>query len=134
MQIRQYIDRLDPDRRQRLGEIVRFGVVGASATVLQYAVYWILIRWIHPNIALTVGYAISFAYNFVMSTHYTFRVKANARRGAGFVLSHVANYLLQMSTLSLFIWLGAPKQWAPVPMFCVCVPINFLLVRFFLKR
>jgi len=25
------------------------------------------------------------------------------------------------------------KQWAALPMFAVCVPLNFLLVRFFLK-
>ena len=24
-------------------------------------------------------------------------------------------------------------QWAPIPMFCICVPVNFVLVRFFLK-
>ena len=46
----------------------------------------------------------------------------------------MVNYLLQMAILALFIYLGVPKQWAPIPMFCVCVPVNFLLVRFFLKR
>ena len=68
------------------------------------------------------------------STRYTFRVKANASRGAGFALSHVVNFLLQMTTLNLFIWLGVSRELAPVPMFCVCVPVNFILVRFFLKK
>ena len=83
---------------------------------------------------MSIGYAISFVFNFLASTHYTFRVKANARRGAGFVLSHVINYLLQIGTLNLFLWLGISRQWAPVPMFCICVPVNFILVRFFLKH
>ena len=83
---------------------------------------------------MTIGYIISFAFNFLASTRYTFRVKANARRGAGFALSHGVNWLLQMLTLNLFLWLGVSKQWAPIPMFCICVPVNFLLVRFFLKR
>ena len=64
----------------------------------------------------------------------SFRVKANAKRGAGFLFSHIVNYCLQMLTLNFFLWLGLSKAVAPIPMFCICVPINFLLVRFFLKR
>ena len=120
--------------RKQLGEIVRFGIVGVAATLLQYAIYWLLIHWMSPTAAMTIGYAISFAFNFVASTRYTFRVKASAKRGAGFALSHAVNYVLQMLVLNIAIWLGVPKQWAPVPMFCVCVPVNFVLVRFFLKK
>ena len=133
MLMRAIIDRLDEHRREQLGEVIRFGVVGVLATFIQYAVYWVLIRWLNPSVSMTIGYVVSFAFNFLASTRYTFRVKANARRGAGFALSHGVNYLLQMVTLNLFLWLGVSKQWAPIPMFCVCVPVNFLLVRFFLK-
>lgn len=83
---------------------------------------------------MTVGYIVSFIFNFIASTRYTFRVKANAKRGAGFLFSHIVNYCLQMLTLNFFLWLGLSKAVAPIPMFCICVPINFLLVRFFLKR
>lgn len=122
------------NRRQQLGEVIRFGIVGVFATLLQYAIYWVLIHWLAPTISMTIGYAISFAFNFVASTRYTFRVEASAKRGAGFALSHAVNYVLQMLMLNLAIWLGVSKQWAPIPMFCVCVPVNFLLVRFFLKK
>lgn len=122
------------NRRQQLGEVIRFGIVGVLATLLQYAIYWVLIHWLAPTISMTIGYAISFAFNFVASTRYTFRVETSAKRGAGFALSHAVNYVLQMLMLNLAIWLGVSKQWAPIPMFCVCVPVNFLLVRFFLKK
>lgn len=139
------LNRMDDSRRQKLGEIMRFGIVGVLATLIQYAIYWVLIHVYTPqggqgaqqawaSAAMTVGYVVSFLFNFFASTHFTFRVKATARRGAGFALSHVVNYLLQMVTLNFFLWVGIPKQWAPIPMFCVCVPINFILVRFFLKR
>lgn len=134
MQIKDITDRLGTDGRSRIGEVLRFGVVGVLATVLQYAIYWVLLRWAGASLSLAVGYAVSFVFNFVASTRYTFRVKANASRGAGFALSHVVNFLLQMATLNLFIWLGVSRELAPVPMFCVCVPINFILVRFFLKK
>lgn len=134
MQIKDITDRLGTDGRSRIGEVLRFGVVGVLATVLQYAIYWVLLRWAGASLSLAVGYAVSFVFNFVASTRYTFRVKANASRGAGFALSHVVNFLLQMTTLNLFIWLGVSRELAPVPMFCVCVPVNFILVRFFLKK
>ena len=134
MQIEDITSRLGTDGRSRIGEVLRFGVVGVLATVLQYAIYWVLLRWAGASLSLAVGYAVSFVFNFVASTRYTFRVKANASRGAGFALSHVVNFLLQMTTLNLFIWLGVSRELAPVPMFCVCVPVNFILVRFFLKK
>lgn len=143
--MKDIINHLGDKRRQQLGEVVRFGIVGVTATLLQYFIYWLLlclaIHWdveagTHTlsTVAMTIGYVVSFIYNFIASTRFTFRVKANARRGAGFLFSHVVNYSLQMLTLNLFLLLGIGKQWAPIPMFCVCVPVNFLLVRFFLKR
>ena len=145
MPMKDIINHLGDKRRQQLGEVVRFGIVGVTSTLLQYFIYWLLLRLaIHwdveagthtlSTVAMTIGYVVSFIYNFIASTRFTFRVKANARRGAGFLFSHVVNYSLQMLTLNLFLLLGISKQWAPIPMFCVCVPINFLLVRFFLKR
>lgn len=145
MPMKDIINHLGDKRRQQLGEVVRFGIVGVTATLLQYFIYWLLLRLaIHwdveagthtlSTVAMTIGYVVSFIYNFIASTRFTFRVKANARRGAGFLFSHVVNYSLQMLTLNLFLLLGISKQWAPIPMSCVCVPVNFLLVRFFLKR
>lgn len=121
-------------RRERMGEIVRFGVVGVTATALQYAVYVGLLPWLTPRVANTVGYVLSFVFNYIASTRYTFRVKSSTRRGLGFALSHLVNYLLQTAMLSLFLWLDVPKAVAMLPVFAVCVPVNFLLVRFFLKK
>jgi putative flippase GtrA len=134
MLIRPITKPLNNSQRSKLGEVVRFGIVGLLATMLQYGIYWILIHWLSPSLSMTIGYILSFVFNFIASTKFTFRVKANAKHGAGFALSHVVNYLLQMATLNFFLWIGLSKQLAPIPMFCICVPVNFLLVRFFLKR
>ncbi len=129
-----YWSRLSDEQRAKMGEVIRFGIVGVTATILQYLVYVVATRWMHPTVANTVGYAISFIYNYIASTRFTFRVKSSAKRGAGFAFSHVVNYLLQTACLSFFLWLGVSKSLAPLPMFCVCVPVNFLLVRYFLKK
>ena len=126
--------RLTPQQRQKLGEVVRFGIVGVLATLLQYAIYTVLLLWCSPSLSMTVGYILSFIFNSIASTRFTFKVETNARHGAGFALSHVVNYLLQMATLNFFLWIGVSKTLAPIPMFCICVPVNFVLVRFFLKK
>ncbi|WP_311437990.1 GtrA family protein [Hallella colorans] len=122
------------DKRQRMGEIIRFGVVGALATLIQYGIYLLLLTWTHATVANTVGYVVSFAFNFMASTLFTFRVKPNAKRGAWFALCHVINYLLQTASLACFIYIGIPKSLAPIPMFAICVPVNFILVRHFMRR
>ena len=126
--------RLTPQQRQKLGEVVRFCIVGVLATLLQYAIYTVLLLWCSPSLSMTVGYILSFIFNFIASTRFTFKVETNARHGAGFALSHVVNYLLQMATLNFFLWIGVSKTLAPIPMFCICVPVHFVLVRFFLKK
>lgn len=125
--------RLDKTQRQRLGEVLRFALVGGLATLLQYGLYLLLLPYMSELYAMSVGYGVSFAFNYVASTYFTFRVKASAKRGLGFALSHGVNYLLQMLCLSFFVWIGISERLAPIPMFAVCVPINFLLVRTFLK-
>lgn len=117
----------------RWKEVIRFGIVGGIATLIQAAVYWLLVGWLAYAVANTVAYIVSFIFNYVASTRYTFRVRSTARRGAGFAFSHLVNYLLQTVTLAAFITLGMDKRWALIPMFAICVPVNFILVRFFLK-
>ncbi len=134
MRTNHIINPSEQSKRQGLGEILRFGIVGLSATAIQYTAYWVGLQFTNHNLAMTVAYLLSFAFNLWASLRYTFRVGGTPGRGAGFAMAHVVNYLLQMATLNLFVDLGVSKTLAPLPMFAVCVPINFLLVRFFLKR
>lgn len=145
MNIKQKINNMDEAKHQKLGEVVRFGIVGGLATVLQYVIYLAMMPVLAHFIpkmgdhtlattSNTIAYVVSFIFNFIASTRYTFKVKANAKRGAGFTLSHVVNYSMQTLCLNLFVGLGMLKQWAMIPTLCICIPINFLLVRFFLKK
>lgn len=118
----------------RYREIVRFGIVGTLATALQYGCYLLFLLALSPTLSNTIAYIISFLFNYYASTHFTFQVRSTARRGAGFVAAHVVNYLLQTTFLNLFIYLGLTKQLALIPTLCLCVPVNFVLVRFVLKR
>ena len=145
MNIKNKINNMDDSKREKLGEVIRFGIVGGLATVLQYGIYLAFMPVLSHFIpqmgdhtlattANTIAYIVSFIFNFIASTRYTFKVKANAKRGVGFTLSHVVIYSMQTICLNLFVGLGLAKQWAMIPTLCICIPVNFLLVRFFLKK
>lgn len=134
MQIKDFINRLDDNRRRQLAEVMRFGMVGVVATVIQVVVYNLLLTLLNELVANLLGYIVSLTFNYFASTYFTFRVKASASRGAGFVLSHAINLTLQTVSLAFFIYLGFSKRLAQIPMFCICVPVNFTLVRFFMTR
>lgn len=116
------------------GEPLRFIVTGFLATVVQYAVYWLLMDLMVVALAWTLAYIVSFCCNYVLTTYYTFRVWPTRKRAISFACGHVVNWSLQMLLLHLFIWLGCHKSWAPLPMYLVVMPINFLVIRFFVKR
>lgn len=65
MQMKNFTNRLDDRKRRKLGELLRFGIVGVLATLLQYAVYLAMLRFAGAAIANTVGYAVSFVFNFL---------------------------------------------------------------------
>ena len=118
---------------RKLREPLRFVIVGIIATAIQFGVYLVLLNIVNASIALTIGYLISLACNFLLSTYYTFSTKPTTRKAGGFVLSHVVNWLMQLGTINLFIYMGISKEWAPIPMYIVCMPVNFLMVSFSLK-
>lgn len=119
--------------KQNFYEIIRFGIVGIIATIIHYGIYLALNLIIFSWIAYSIGYGISFLGNFYLSNRFTFKTKPTVKKGVGFGLSHFINYLLQVILLSIFIKLGIPDKYAPIPVFCIAVPVNFLMVRFVLK-
>lgn len=121
-------------------EFIRFCIVGVLATGIHYGIYLSLIYLIHAdgelwtNIAYTIGYALSFCCNLWLTAHFTFHESVNVKRGVGFAVSHAINYGLHIGFLNLFLWLGIPEQWAPLPVYCLVIPINFILVRTVFKH
>lgn len=110
-------------------EFIRFAAVGVVATGIHYGIYLILKQFIGLNISYTLGYLISLLCNFYLTARFTFKAETSVRRGAGFLASHGVNYLLHMLLLNLFVGIGIPSSFAPIPVYCIAVPVNFVLVR-----
>ena len=119
---------------KRFPEFIRFVMVGVLATALHYGIYFLLQRFINVNIAYTLGYALSFIANFYLTAYFTFGKKPSWSKAFGFGGAHLFNYLLHIGLLNTFLWLGLSKTLAPIPVFAIAIPVNFLLVRFVFKR
>ena len=119
----------NPLRNKAFGEAVRFGIVGVVATVAHYGIYLLLLPLMDGSVAYTIGYLLSLALNYYLSSRFTFRRKRDVRNGIGFIVSHVVNYTLHITLLNVFIGVGIGERLAPIPVYCVAVPVNFLLVR-----
>lgn len=117
----------------RLSEIIRFGMVGGVATVIQYITYLVFLQYVFNGqravVATIISYAISFVVNFFLSSYFTFHSRPNANKGIGFTLSHMINLGLQTGLVAIFKGFMNPN-YALLPALAICIPVNYLMVRF----
>ena len=111
-------------------QIVRFAIVGVIVTALHYGLYYILQKYINVNIAYTASYVIGFVCSFYMTSYFTFKVKPSFGNFLGFGGTNITNYLMQIALFNLFLYLGITKELAPIPVFAIAIPVNFILLRF----
>lgn len=115
-------------------QLLRFCINGGVAVAIQYGVYLLLIPYINEFVANTVAYIVSFAYNFIVTSYWTFHSRPSWKHLAGFSGSHVINYLTQQAVLALALWAGVSKELAALVAMAVAVPVNFLLLRTVYKK
>lgn len=114
-------------------EFIRFLIVGTLATLILYAIYYVLCKMMHPSLAYSIAYFFSFLANFFLTSYYTFKKKPTLKKGIGFAAQQGLNYLIQLGFLNLFLWLDIPKEYAPFPVFVIVLPINFILLKWIFK-
>ena len=115
------------------GEFARFVVVGVTAALIHYVIYFVLYHFIDARIAYTFGYILSWFCNLYLTSKFTFHRKATLKNSAGFAGAHVINYCMHIVLLQFFLWIGMHKALAPVFVMGIATVINFFLVRFAFK-
>ena len=138
--------------------------VGATLIHLgvYWLINWLFALGAADGLALTVsyavGYVVSFVVNYIVSLRWTFKTQGSVSKGLGFAFAHAVNAGMHLLLLNAFrmlgagdalsmllIWLtpwlvdwfpvlGRPESLLPLPVYVIVVPLNFLMVRFFLKR
>ena len=121
-------------KKRIINEFIRFGIVGGLCTVLHYGIYYLLQLYINVNIAYTLGYVLSFMANFYLTSYFAFGTTPSWKKLIGMGGAHAVNYALHILLLNLFLRIGISQEWAPIPVFAIAIPVNFLLVRFVFKH
>ena len=97
---------------------VRFVLVGALGTGLQYGIYYLLLEFFHarwPQMAIL-------------------RVRPNWKNAGGFVLGRTLNYFIQMLLLHVLILLEMSEQWAGIAAIALAGVINYFVLQPFYKE
>lgn len=116
------------------GEFARFFIVGVTAAIIHYVIYFILYHWINTSFAYTVGYVLSWFCNLYLTSKFTFHRRATLKKSAGFAGAHVINYCMHIVLLQFFLWTGMHKALAPFFVMSIATLLNFMMVRFVFKR
>ena len=119
-----------PEWHKDAGRIVRFGVTGALSTGLHYCAYLLALLVFNATLSYTIGYGVGLIFNYFMTTRFTFKEQATKKNAAGFLGSHIINYLLEIGLLNLLMHFGVGKALAGIMTLVMIVPVNFLLLRF----
>lgn len=115
----------------RMSEILRFCMVGGLATAIQYGIYVVFVDAVHVKAvpSTLISYAISFIFNYILSTYFTFHKKPSTQNMLGFVCSHAINMGMQTGIVAIFKGIVG-NTLALLPAFAICIPLNYLMVRF----
>jgi len=119
-----------PMRPGRSGEFVRFLISGASTTLVSYALYLVLLRWLPYVAAYSIAYAAGIAWSYFANTLFVFRRSPSVARAALFPLVYLAQYLV--GTVLLVILVGVlhvPKAFAPLAVIVLTLPLTYVLSR-----
>lgn len=119
---------------EQWGEPLRFCMVGGLATLLHYGLYLLLCRFLGANAAYALGYVLSFIVNFYLTAYFTFGTSPSWRKLVGMGGAHAVNFFIHFVLLNTFLWMGIPEKYAPLPVFAIAIPVNFILVRYVFKK
>ena len=121
---------------------VRFVLVGALGTGLQYGIYYLLLglfqqHWpemmILTSLAFTIGFVIEMIYNYLLTSFYTFRVRPTWKNAGGFLVGRALNYVIQLLLLNCLIWLHISEEWAGIAAIALAGVINYFVLLPFYK-
>ncbi|MEU9108635.1 GtrA family protein [Streptomyces xanthophaeus] len=117
-------------RREQLGQVLRFALVGGVNTATFFGIYLLLHPWMPYFAAYTLAFVLSMIGSFFMNTYFTYRTRPTWKKFLLFPLTNVTNYVIQSVGLyALVTWAGMDTRIAPLVAAVVAIPFTFLLSR-----
>ncbi len=126
----------DPEARETLSQLVRYGVIGVAITILGQAIYYVLAetRTTSPLVAIGIAWVVGVVVGYFAHGWISFRGHGerddHARIGARFVAVNVFGYALS----SFWVWLlverlDGPNWWPILPNIVLTPAMTFVMHR-----
>ncbi len=117
-------------RKDQLGQVFRFALVGGVNTGTFFGIYLLLHPWMPYFAAYSLAFVLAMVGSFFMNTYFTYRTRPTWKKFLLFPLTNVTNYVIQSAGLyALVTWAGMDTRIAPLVAAVVAIPFTFLLSR-----
>lgn len=116
--------------------VLKFLIVGGTATFIDFCIYFVLSQRINVSVAKFISLLISCTYSFFLNKAWTFRVKekANAAYVLKYILSQGVNISVNVLTNYMMLRVSGEKLVSYVVATGAGMTVNFLLQRFFVFK
>ncbi|MDO4670756.1 MAG: GtrA family protein [Aerococcus sp.] len=122
-------------------QFIKFGIVGVVATVIDFAVYFVLtdVIGIHYLIANLLSFSISTVFNYWASMRYVFESKYVGKDRAREAVIFVTLSILGLGVQQLSLWLAVTKlllgtTFGKIAATAVSMVFNFVTRKWLLEK
>lgn len=130
------------DLRARLEQLIKFGIVGVSNTIISYVVYALLVYLgMHYLLANVISYFAGVVNSFFWNSRYVFKTQGDPTLNPAKVflktLTASAFTGLVVNNLLLMFWVrvvGVNEYLGPLLNLVVTFPLNYLLNKYWAYR
>jgi putative flippase GtrA len=113
---------------------LRFLVSGAANTAVTYALYCVLVFFLHPQVAYAIVFVLGIALAYFINARYVFRAPLRVSTAAVYPLVHAVQYALSALLIGMFTDAGLGPRVALAITIALVTPLSFLLNRLALAR
>jgi putative flippase GtrA len=115
---------------RQLPPVIRFLLSGGLNTLLTFCLYWLLLLWVHYQVAYAVSYVAGIALGYLLNVKFVFRVRHSMRKAALFPFVYLINYVCGAAIVALVVnVLRWDVRVAPLIAILLTLPLTFLLTR-----
>lgn len=126
--------RLIERHRPLLTVVFRFLVGGILNTGATLTLYWVLMQFMHYQLAYLISYCAGIILSYMLNTRFVFRARHTWIRFFLFPLVYLITYAIGALVLRLaVVYLHVPASVGPLVSIAVTLPVSFILTKILLQ-
>lgn len=124
--------------KDQIIQFIKFGIVGASNTIISYVVYLVLVKLgVYYLLASVLSFVVGVLNSFFWNNKYVFTADDDTDRNwlsalVKTFMSYAGTGLI-LSNILLYIWVDLvhiPEWLAPLINLVITVPLNYIVMKF----